>query len=101
MSCKYKITNRIRFISSIVLVIILLTTTISFALDINVANISTTNNEYMELGIASGDTLWKIVTEYMTDYKDVRQGVYKLCKINDIQASDIKPGMIIKVPTSN
>jgi LysM repeat protein len=83
-----------------VLAIILLTTTISFALDINVSNSSTTN-EYMELEIVSGDTLWKIVTEYMTDYKDVRQGVYKLCKINDIQASDLKPGMIIKVPTSN
>lgn len=100
MTKTYKITNRFRFTVFIVLTIILLTTLINFALGLNTAA-SLTVQEYMNIEILSGDTLWSIAETYMPDHMDIRAAVYELCNLNDISASELYTGMTIQVPIYN
>ncbi len=94
---KYRISSRFRFTVFIVLTIILLTTVIHFVLGLNTAA-SSTIQEYMDLEIMSGDTLWSIAETYMPRDTDIRQAVYQLCSINDITADELVVGMTIQVP---
>ena len=72
--------------------------TVNFALGINTAD-SSTIPEYIELEVSSGDTLWSIADKYMND-DDIRESIYKLSKVNNISASDLKAGMTILIPTN-
>ena len=97
MTIRYRINSRIRFTLFVVLTIILLTISANFALGLDIAD-SSTMTEYMEVEVSSGDTLWSIADNYMTDYSDTRKAVYELCQINDIDASELYAGMTIMVP---
>ena len=99
MTKTYRIANRFRFTLFVVLTIILLTTAINFALGLNTAA-SLTVQEYMNIEILSGDTLWSIAETYMSDSDDIRVAVYELCKINDISADQLQAGMTIQVPVA-
>lgn len=97
MSKSYRVVNRFRFTVFVVLTIVMLTTAINFALGLNTAA-SLTKTDYMDVQITSGDTLWSIAESYMPSDMDTREAVYKLCKVNDISASDLYAGMTIQVP---
>ena len=97
MTKTYRITSRFRFTLFVVFTIILLTTVINFALGLNTAA-SLTIQEYMDIQICSGDTLWSIAETYMSDNMDTRAAVYELCNINNISASELYAGMTIQVP---
>lgn len=100
MTKRYRINSRIRFTIFVALTIILVTMVANFVLGINVADSSTIQN-YAEIEVASGDTLWSIAGEYMQDNKDIRKAVYDLGKLNDISAAELQAGMKILVPISN
>lgn len=57
-----------------------------------------TKTEYTTVEICCGDTLWDIANTYKSNNTDTRKAVYKICEINNIDASDLKPGMTISVP---
>ena len=97
MTKRYRISNRFRFTVFVVLTIILLTTAINFALGLNTAA-SLTIQDYMDVEIKSGDTLWSIAQTYMPGNMDSRKAVYKLCELNDISADQLYAGMTIQVP---
>lgn len=97
MTKTYRVANKLRFTVFVVLMILILTTAINFALGLNTA-VSLTVPEYMDISVVSGDTLWSIAETYMPPDTDVRKSVYELCKINDISASELYAGMTIKVP---
>ena len=97
MTKRYKITNRFRFTIFVALTIILVTTLVNFALGLNTAA-SLTMQEYMEIDISSGDTLWSIAQNYMPDDMDIRDAVGHLCDLNNITAEELYAGMTIQVP---
>ena len=97
MTKTYRIANRFRFTLFVVITIVLLTTVINFALGLNTAA-SLTIQEYLDIEIMSGDTLWSIAETYMADNMDTRAAVYELCSINNITASELYAGMTIQVP---
>ena len=97
MRKSYRISNRFRFTVFVVLTIILLTTVINFALGLNTAA-SLTVQEYMDVEVKSGDTLWNIAQDYMPDAMDTRKAVLQLCSLNDISADQLYAGMTIQVP---
>lgn len=99
MTIRYRINNRIRFTLFVVLVILFVTTFANFALGLNTAD-SATYVEYTEVKVMSGDTLWSIAGAYMDDNSDIRESVYQLCKINDINASQLQAGMTLLVPVN-
>ena len=97
MTKSYRISSRFRFTVFVVLTIILLTTAINFALGLNTAA-SLTVQEYMDVEVKSGDTLWNIAQDYMPDDMDTRKAVFQLCSLNDISADQLYAGMTIQVP---
>lgn len=100
MTAKFRIQNRIRFTLFVVASIILFTVTINFALDLNTAS-SSTKQEYTQVKVVSGDTLWSIADTYMHDNPDIRKSVYQLCQLNNINADELYAGMTILVPICN
>ena len=97
MSKNYRIKSRFRFTVFVVLTIVLMTTAVNFALGLNTAACSTVQ-EYMDVEIKSGDTLWNIAETYMPDNMDTREAVYQICSLNDISADELYAGMTIQVP---
>ena len=100
MSKSYKVVNKFRFTIFVVLTIVILTTAVNFALGFNTAA-SLTRTDYMDIQIGAGDTLWTVAENYMPRDMDIREAVYKLCKVNDISAADLYAGMTIRIPIYN
>lgn len=71
--------------------------TSSMLLDNN-PTIALTDKNYETVEISLGDTLWKIASEYAPENMDVRRAVYKLQKFNNLTATDLMPGMVIRIP---
>lgn len=94
---KYRIKSKFRFITSIIVIMGIFMGTVGMITGINIST-ALTKPEYKEIQIDSGDTLWKIAQEYKNKDTDTRKAVYELCKTNNIEASDLYPGMIISVP---
>jgi len=58
-----------------------------------------TNKYYTSIQIESGDTLWAIANEYITDdYADMHEYISEVCSINHISEDEIHAGQYIVVP---
>lgn len=58
-----------------------------------------TNKYYTSIQIESGDTLWAIANEYITDeYADMNEYIREVCSINHISEDEIHAGQYIVVP---
>jgi hypothetical protein len=55
-------------------------------------------NNYIEILVKDGDTIWNIAEKYNSNGNDLRQLVYDISKINDVEDSVIIPGQKIIVP---
>jgi len=93
----YRIKSRTRFTAFVVIMILMSVTSVNSMLGLYDAS-SLTAQEYIDVEINTGDTLWDIAATYMPDDVDTRRAVHKLCSINDISANEIYPGQTIKVP---
>lgn len=59
----------------------------------------TTCKYYTSIQIESGDTLWAIASEYITDeYADMHEYMEEVCAINHISEDEIHAGQYIVVP---
>lgn len=98
MTKRYRVANRFRFTLFVVLSLVLITTVFNFASGFNTAVSLSETDQYVEVPVRSGDTLWEIATEHMPANIDTREAVYRLCKINGLSADDLTVGTVIKVP---
>lgn len=94
---KYKITSKFRFITSIIVMTCMAIGFIGAVSGLDISR-ALTKPQYTQVEIVSGDTLWNIANTYKSNDSDTRRAVFEICKINDIEASDLKPGMVISVP---
>ncbi len=63
------------------------------------ASTETTYKYYTSIRIESGDTLWDIANEYVSDeYADKNEYMNEVCEINHISADEIHAGQYIVVP---
>ena len=83
-----KITNKKRFISFITIVMILIVSIFNC-----VSAIKTV--EYQDYTVARGDTLWSIACE--NTETDIREYIYELREINNLNDCMIYPGQTIKI----
>ncbi|MGN1413600.1 MAG: LysM peptidoglycan-binding domain-containing protein [Anaerovoracaceae bacterium] len=97
MTKRYRVVNKFRFTIFVVMMILLITTLVNFALGLNTAD-SLTRLTYMDYEITAGDTLWSIAETYMADVSDIREAVYELCQLNEISAGELYVGMTIQIP---
>lgn len=94
---KYRVKSRTRFAAFIVISLLLLCTIANTVFGFNNA-IALTEQEYIQIQVESGDTLWTIVDKYMPDDVDTREAVYMIADLNDLENSQIYVGQILDIP---
>lgn len=94
----YRIVNPVRFFMFIVICIMILVFAGYTAIGASRAEAAAVRT-YAQVEIQDGDNLWDIVEAYNPDSNiNVRDAVYEIYEINDIDADDIRPGDTIFVP---
>lgn len=53
--------------------------------------------EPLRIMVREGDSLWSIATEYAQD-RDIRMVIYEIRKCNQLETSDLYPGMELLIP---
>ena len=94
---RYRIKNRVRFASFIVISLLLVCTIFNTALGFNDA-LALSEQQYIEIEVESGDTLWTIADEYMPDDMDIREAVYLICDTNNVDANTLYAGQTLIIP---
>ena len=97
MNKKYIITSKFRFTMFLVVMILFAMTTVGTLLGFNTVN-SASMNQYNQVLVEAGDTVWTIACEYAPDDMDVRKVVHDICDVNEIQADQLVAGQKIIVP---
>ena len=92
----YRITSRSRFIAFVAISIILFTMIFNFAFTLNTAQ-SEAVDQYIKVGVMSGDTLWSIAETYMPDM-DTREAVYIIKQVNGLDSNIISAGAVLEIP---
>lgn len=98
---KYKIVSKKRFFISIFTISLAIISIISLFINNTEAYSSTYKQEYKEVVVKAGDTLWKIAKEHIPKDYDIRKMIYEIREINHLESADIYPGDMVKVPIIN
>lgn len=95
---KYRIVDKIRFSISILMISIVMIIVFSaFSHSFTASAINKT--EYIEVVVRPGDTIWKIAKEHVDEQQDIREVIYIISKINEIDNSMIYSGQVLKIPS--
>lgn len=57
-----------------------------------------TADEYIEIKVEAGDTLWTIAKPYYDGKSDYREYLYNIRELNNLDQGVIYPGQTIKIP---
>ena len=94
---KTVIVNKFRFtlfITVCVLVMSLFFGTIIGSFDARGAQ----EEHFVSVNVKANDTLWNLAKTYGPQNADIRETVYRICKVNDVSASTIVPGQQLLIP---
>lgn len=91
-----KVKSRVRFTAFVLIMLFAVTGLFNTMLGLNDA-LGLTKQEYIEVSINSGDTLWTIAEQYMPSDMDIRKAVHIIKNVNDID-SQLQPGQTILIP---
>lgn len=95
---RYRIKSHFRFITFLVVTILLVAYLAATLLGLTVADSADqTSYPYKTVTVASGDTIWSIA-ETCTDGQDIRRVVYDIQEINGIDDCVITTGEHLKIP---
>lgn len=98
MKKRVKIANKKRFIVFLSILFIVFGTAVSGMIKLNPVY-SSKSEEFVEITIVPGDTLWEIAKRNNPYNQDVRKIVYEIMKINNMKSASLKSGSTIKIPT--
>ncbi|NLW25683.1 MAG: LysM peptidoglycan-binding domain-containing protein [Clostridia bacterium] len=93
---KRKINWRKGFIKSSLIISIFLLLVLGVFVITGTASTGKTQ-QYIEVKVKPGDTLWAIADRYDNNQVDLRKLIYEIKKLNNIN-SIIYPGQVVKVP---
>jgi len=96
---KYRVVNKTRFIISMVILTVFFISFFSLMTNTYKAY-AIKEVEYLEVIVNSGDTVWDIAKEYRNEKQDVRELVYIILEVNEIENSMIYKGQKIRIPIS-
>lgn len=91
------IRSRFRFFTFIALVLIITVATFNIAMARSAEDTAAENA--LEIVVCEGDTLWDIASEYSGGSGDLRQHIYEICRLNNISADQLYPGMTLYIPS--
>lgn len=101
MRKRYRVVNKTRFftfVTSLIVIVLMIISSIFFKAK---AHSSLHMEEFYEIEVKEGDTLWEIAGKYLPGERDIRKKVYRIKIFNGMDSANIFPGDIIKVPKSN
>ena len=90
-----KVKSRVRFTAFVLIMLFAVTGLFNTMLGLNDA-LGLTKQEYIEVSINSGDTLWTIAEQYMPSDMDIRKAVHIIKNVNEID-SQLQPGQTILI----
>ena len=93
-----RVKSKFRFITFLIIVMGLMVGAFGFVTGLDESTASVTE-DYAKYAVESGDTLWDIANDVNHHNTDTRKIVHAICQLNDIQADDLQPGMVLTVPT--
>lgn len=56
--------------------------------------------KYHHVKVGCGDTLWDIASRSAAQDEDVREVVFRICKVNELNDKHVYPGQVLKVPVA-
>jgi len=93
---KYRIINMKRFKRFMFISILSISMFIfTFAATFNAYSKDIPQYEY--ISVKDGDTIWSIASDY-ADKVEIREMIYNISKVNNVQNASIYPGDIIRIP---
>lgn len=95
---RYKIVNKTRFYTFLTITLILGGIITNTLLSTAKAYSNPVDQPYEEITVAEGDTIWYIALEFMPNNYDIREMVYNIRQLNNMDTVSIHPGDKIKVP---
>ena len=101
MKKKYKITNKRKFISFLVVIFTMSIFMVFLSVIDSKVYSSTYEENYIKVKVVQGDTLWNIAINNMTNDYDVRKMVFEIIEFNQMEDANIYPGDLIKVPVKH
>lgn len=90
---RMRITNKFKFIRTITIVIFLLIAIFNFS----IAKSNQEEAEIITYTISQNETLWSIAKQFTPDNKDIRQTIYEIEKLNNLQNATIYAGQTIQI----
>ncbi|MFR7989116.1 MAG: LysM peptidoglycan-binding domain-containing protein [Anaerovoracaceae bacterium] len=97
MRKKYRITSKFRFTLFATVLLLCLFTLIGTISGLNTVS-SSSLDQYYQVQVQYGDTLWDIAAEYGPADRDIRSVIWDICEINGISAEQLTAGQRIIVP---
>lgn len=92
---KYKIINKFRFGTTLVLLSIVLSI-ILFSIIVDAKD--TSKELSVPVVVESGDTLWELSRKYNNNSNDIRDYISKVIGLNKMKSANIKAGQMIYFP---
>ena len=96
MKRTYRIANKYRFITFVAVMVIISSMIIGALFPVSAA--VSRQISYTEVKVEAGDTLWTIAKAYGDSSKDIREIIYDICQVNNVDAASIYPGQILRIP---
>lgn len=96
---RYRIVNSVRFTAFMAAFVLISVIGISSSLGYNDAE-GMNIQDHTVVTVQSGDTLWDLAGKYGPENADIREVIYNISKINNVNASTLRPGMEISIPSS-
>jgi len=94
MRRRYRLKNKRRFAAFIIFIVMV---TVFTGMIANAGATSNVKQEYKTVKVKSGDTLWEIATVYNDD-KDIREYIYNMKKLNNLESDIIHAGQVLLLP---
>lgn len=93
---KYRIVKPVRFtaiVTTLVLISVCVISSMFGYSDVSAAQ----KPEYVTVKVQDGDTLWTLAKEYGPQDQDVRETIYNIRKLNDMDSANIMAGQFITI----
>ena len=94
---RIRVKSKFRFITFLIITFGLIVGAFGFVTGQYESTASETT-DYVSYTVIDGDTLWDIANTVNHSNTDTRKIVHAICKINDIDAGALQPGMVLTVP---
>ncbi len=95
---KYRIKSKFRFITFVVIMLGLTIGTFGYLCGFGTSVALSKPADQITVEVSDGDTVWEIARAYKKDNTDIREAVYKICKVNDLTDGQIYDGMTLTIP---